>query len=347
MSMEVTVLEARGPPSRPVLAVSSGAVRRQAKLQVNQPFVIPHPRGRPCNIEVSLFQQLACQQVLPPAADSAEEGDVCSIPVRKPDGGACQVKLKLSRSDNPSKKLAPKAAEPVKCKTLDEEEEALKTRQYLEQHQLQYCIQGLIQDVLQEQPIDPYKYMLRQLRRCQGGGDARAPVPTPEEAKQRAERIEEENRLKPVPPAGPNTGRPGKQMPQMPSRQARFERLVAKCSLRLVFRMPLVRAAGEESVREEVQIAKARRIVPGILSKARASAIQQAAAEARKVSSKRKMVQSILGLSYVGAAELARHRGRQTVAAAACKALYGRVVDVIRAGDKWEDVIDPIAASGP
>jgi hypothetical protein len=44
------------------------------------------------------------------------------------------------------------------------------TRDYLDQHQLQQRIQTLIQDVLREQPDNPYKYMLEQLRKAQASG---------------------------------------------------------------------------------------------------------------------------------------------------------------------------------
>eukprot|EP00929_Paragymnodinium_shiwhaense_P095492 TRINITY_DN5665_c0_g1_i1.p1 TRINITY_DN5665_c0_g1~~TRINITY_DN5665_c0_g1_i1.p1 ORF type:complete len:329 (+),score=84.62 TRINITY_DN5665_c0_g1_i1:106-1092(+) len=311
--MEVTVLEAQGPPSRPVLAVSSGAVRRQAKLQVNQPFVIPHPRGK-SSIEVSLFQQLACQ-VLP---ESACDEAVCSIPVRRPDGGSSQVKLRLSRSDSlPAKeaKPSPLPSPPVEqfpSKPPVEDEEAARTRQYLEQHQLQYCIQGLIQDVLQEQPTDPYRYMLQQLRRCQGGGDVRAPVPTVEAATQNAARIEEQSKLMPHPPAGPKPGGPGGR--RRPGSQSETEQqeqqqrtMVARCVLGVVLRAPEVLKAGEDGLRQEAQLAAATRLTERIMGASRERVVREAASG----SSKSHQVAAILHLAYDGAAQYLSPQARR------------------------------------
>lgn len=155
--MEVTVVEAMGPPSRPVLAVHAGSVRRQAKLEVNQPFVIPHPHPgseAACSVAVSLFQQLASHTL--PEQDKAEA--ICSIPVRKPDGGKSEVKLRIRRggAGGTQDGYSQKATDDVGL-----------NREYLEHHKMESRIQTLILDVLREQPGDPYRYMLEQLRQYQ------------------------------------------------------------------------------------------------------------------------------------------------------------------------------------
>lgn len=155
--MEITVLDVTNPPTKPVLAIHAGSVRRQAKLEVNQPFVIPHPGSQTGPVEVSLFQQLA-SHVLP--SDNTPEV-FCNIPVKTPNGQSSQVQLRVRRGE---------AAHADKLQKTDDSMGV--TRDYLDHHQLQQRIQSLIQDVLREQPDNPYKYMLQQLRKTKGANRA-------------------------------------------------------------------------------------------------------------------------------------------------------------------------------
>jgi hypothetical protein len=157
--MEVTVLEAANLPNRPVMAIHAGSVRRQAKLEVNSPFVIPHPGAQCGSVEVSVFQQIASQVLL---CDNPSES-VCSIPVSSRDGTSSLVQLRVRRGD-----AALSAISADKVKPGSAEDSIGMTRDYLDHHQLQQCIQKLIQDVLRVQPDNPYKYMLEQLRKENG-----------------------------------------------------------------------------------------------------------------------------------------------------------------------------------
>ncbi|CAE8622744.1 unnamed protein product [Polarella glacialis] len=106
----------------------------------------------------------------------------CSIPVRRPDGTASQVKLCVRRSD-------PASANG----TNGVQEDCLGvTKDYLDHHHLQQRVQGLIQDVLRDQPLDPYRYMMEALRKVQA---ERAPPPEQKDA--------EAEPLVPKPPAKP------------------------------------------------------------------------------------------------------------------------------------------------
>lgn len=152
--MEVTCLEVSNPPAKAVLAIHAGSVRRQAKLEVNAPFIIPHQGTESGPIWVSLFQQLATQ-VLP---EDKQPEVYCSIPVSNSDGASKNVQLRIRRGDALIANSGPKPP-PVDSIGV--------TRDYLEHHQLQQRIQSLIQDVLREQPDNPYKYMVEQLRKLQ------------------------------------------------------------------------------------------------------------------------------------------------------------------------------------
>lgn len=157
------MLEVTNLPSKPVLAIHAGSVRRQAKLEVNRPFVIPHPGSQTGPVKVSLLQQLATH-VLP--HDTTPEV-FCNIPVKTLDGRSSEVQLRIRRGE---------AANAGKQQKTDGNMEV--TRDYLEHHQLQQKIQSLIQDVLREQPENPYKYMLQLLKLQKSGVAVQESAPT-------------------------------------------------------------------------------------------------------------------------------------------------------------------------
>eukprot|EP00747_Dinoflagellata_sp_TGD_P184380 gnl/TRDRNA2_/TRDRNA2_39943_c0_seq1.p1 gnl/TRDRNA2_/TRDRNA2_39943_c0~~gnl/TRDRNA2_/TRDRNA2_39943_c0_seq1.p1 ORF type:complete len:402 (-),score=60.70 gnl/TRDRNA2_/TRDRNA2_39943_c0_seq1:105-1310(-) len=191
--MEVTVLDVRNAPTKPVLAIHAGSVRRQARLELNQPFVIPHPGTQPGPVQVTLFQQLASQVL----RDDGRPEAFCSIPVRNTDGASSQVKIRVRRGDT----LA--ASDDRALRAASGQDSMSITRDYLNQHQLQQRIQSLIQDVLREQPDDPYKYMLSMLRKSRE--TERKDPKAPSAAKPP---------LKPSPPQGGSPTRPQRPGPQ-------------------------------------------------------------------------------------------------------------------------------------
>jgi len=158
--MEVTVMQAEDMPSQPVLAVRAGLARRQGKLELGKPFMVARPNSENNTVEVTLFQQLA-SQTLPGGPEV-----LCSVPVRRPDGAASQVKLRVRR---------------VECAADTNPQEAgAAAKEYLDKHRLQQKIQDMIQEVLHEQPRDPYRYMLEQLRKVKAAQvSAQAPAPAP------------------------------------------------------------------------------------------------------------------------------------------------------------------------
>lgn len=149
------MLEARNAPAKPMLAVHAGSVRRQARLEINQPFVIPHPGKDTVSVEVRLFQQLAASSL----RDDGASEKLCELPVKKADGSASTVKLRVRRDGCSNGNSGSRSVENPMSVTKD----------YLDTHHLQQRIQNLIQDVLTEQPEDPYRYMLEQLKKVRGG----------------------------------------------------------------------------------------------------------------------------------------------------------------------------------
>jgi len=143
---------AQNTPAEPVLAIHTGSTRRLGKLEVDRPFIIPYPGSSACAVEVALFSQLASQFL--PSAGKAEA--TCSIPVRRPDGGASQVQLRVRRE-------ASGAGAKTEVEPADNAKKRIGARDYLDHHGLYARIQQLMEEVLKCQPDDPFQYMLEQL----------------------------------------------------------------------------------------------------------------------------------------------------------------------------------------
>lgn len=262
--MEVTVLDALNAPLRPVLTIHTGSVRRQAKLEVNQPFIIPSPNVPNSTVEVALFQQLA-SQLLP---DDGKAEAVADIPVRKPDGTASQVKLGVKRGKDLPAAPKPSSQDPLSA-----------TRDYLDQHQLQQKIQNLIQDVLHNQPDDPYRYMLQQLKRNKARPFEQL------DGKQEDSELAgatESSGLVPRPPDQPKpTGgspRKGRSSGSKPDnkgvlpRGASEAQEAARWALRRVFHLPELLGEAEKSCRQHLQMCQSLEIASSVLTVARGKA---------------------------------------------------------------------------
>eukprot|EP00927_Polykrikos_kofoidii_P085035 TRINITY_DN9131_c0_g1_i2.p1 TRINITY_DN9131_c0_g1~~TRINITY_DN9131_c0_g1_i2.p1 ORF type:complete len:361 (-),score=65.85 TRINITY_DN9131_c0_g1_i2:131-1213(-) len=158
--MEVTILESNNVPDKPVVAVQVGSSPlRQAGLQVGKPIMVPRVGdGQQLPVEVCLFNQLA-SGALP---DGKEETDY-SIPVSI-NGAKKEVKLRVTRTPGAEGETIPESPS-----LLGETDRRL-GEEYLDRHDLQVRIQGLVEEVLKEQPGDPFKYMLSLLRKCKEHG---------------------------------------------------------------------------------------------------------------------------------------------------------------------------------
>jgi len=276
-ALEFICLDADNLPPKAVLAVKTGSVRRQVKLEVNHPFVVPDPGKSSAQVELALFQQLA-SQLLP---DEGTADTTCAIPVRRPDGTASQVKLSIHRG---ASSLASKAAA--------EDDTIGVTKDYLDQHHLQQRVQGLIQDVLREQPQDPYRYMLTQLRKVQAGEETLPEMPLQEGAALAAAAAETaaaaippekpkepEEPLVPRPPDKPKPS--GARPAPAAGRQIKVQVDTKSWKLsthvvRTVLESPRVRKVGEDSIRMGVAKQQSVGMTSSILEQAREKAVKKA-----------------------------------------------------------------------
>lgn len=279
--MEVTCLDVSNPLSNAVLAIHAGSVRRQAKLELNSPFIIPQPSSQSGPVEVSLFQQLASGSL--PQADEAKPEVFCNIPFRKSDGDASEVQLRIRRGD------AISASDGTKDTTKDS---IGLTREYLDHHQLQQRIQSLIQDVLREQPENPYKYMVEQLRKVQAEKAKNEEANKPKSQAAEGQADAPTQPMAPRPPSQPKPSKTGRNLqaqtksldPKPPSKPSapqdaasRSEaQAAARYSMSMVLRGKPCLAAAEYSLRmaERTQVASA--MSAGILGSVKEKLVQQA-----------------------------------------------------------------------
>jgi len=147
--MEVTLLDGRNLPAHPVLSVQVGPGQRHACLEVNQTVTLPCTGVEHREVEVGLYQRVA-SEVLP--SDGKEA--LCSIPVRKSDGSATQVSLRVRRAPPGLSHFDGQCVDGTAASTDQD-------RQYC----LYEWINGVVQAVLREQPEDPCRFLLEMLRK--------------------------------------------------------------------------------------------------------------------------------------------------------------------------------------
>lgn len=148
--MEVTVLEAENMPRKPVIAVRAGTSLRHVEMSLHEPFRVPRVDAEDNSINISLYQMLGTQTIL----DADQFESVCNIPVRLPAGTCSQVKLRVRRGATATSNGSSPGAE-----------------DYLNTHQLEARIQSLFEMVLKQQPENPYRCMIQELRKIRGEGD--------------------------------------------------------------------------------------------------------------------------------------------------------------------------------
>lgn len=288
--MEITILEALPSlPSKPVLAIHApaGGVRRQAKLEVNQPIVVPYPCALTGKMEVTLFNQMASGFLLEENSKQPDGASTCSLPVRRTDGEASQVKLGVRRGPN---------KESDRNASLLAQDSISVTRDYLEHHQLQARIQNLIQDVLGEQPANPYRFMLERLQATQAArgskrkeGVQTIASPSDEEGSKTSKTPEAIKPKAPVVPRPPDSTKPkmtGRSL--APANRAQLcppvrrhtnnpALAVASVAISMVLRMPACLEVVTESLRNVVQQIEARKLGASIISSTKRKLLNKAA----------------------------------------------------------------------
>mmetsp|Transcript_53899 Transcript_53899/g.115764 ORF Transcript_53899/g.115764 Transcript_53899/m.115764 type:complete len:431 (+) Transcript_53899:117-1409(+) len=166
--MELSVLEVTGAPSKALLAISSGSVRRTSDLAIGQPMLIPvEVAGGDAKLSISLLKHLG-SAVMP---GDLPDKEIFAVPIAGGDGK--EVKLQATRRSAPSE--PPKASE--------SEPAPKEPWHYLGYQEIQNVVQRLFDEVLRDRPAEPYKFMADRLRALKTSGDiGKAAAATPKEA---------------------------------------------------------------------------------------------------------------------------------------------------------------------
>jgi len=291
--MEVTILDAANLPTKAILAINTGSIRGQVKPEVNQPFVVASS-GSTSSVEVALFQQMGTRLMV----DEGQNEAHCCIPFRRADGINSKVQLQIRRKHQDTCSIS--GGSPG-------QELATMATGYLAKHKLRERCENLIQDVLREQPDDPYKCMLEALKRARSaapqsntaivkefpgkeackneGGNSSEQEMLSKKACSKADGCDilpptvPQQPLVPHPPAGPAPARKGR--PLIGTHKTtttsgcvctgcpRKEAVsLARISITMVMKSPSVQRAAQDSIRDAVRKESAQRLATHILTNA-------------------------------------------------------------------------------
>ncbi|CAJ1421392.1 unnamed protein product [Effrenium voratum] len=141
--MEVSILEGKGLPPDALVALKVGTQRKATKIEA-APRKVDMAAGK---CLVTVLQSMGGGDLTMP---KGAQGDAVTtkLPVVKPDGTKTKILIQ---------------AKPAEKQNLDEKSLKL-------QEKANNIIQGLMSDVLEQQPADPYAFMLQKLRAVKDGG---------------------------------------------------------------------------------------------------------------------------------------------------------------------------------
>lgn len=176
--MEVTVLQADNVPERPVLDIRMGPSRQQTPLEVNKLMSLPHPGNYHLPVEVGLFERLV-SQVLPVQEHGAREVQIPVLPHPQLGSPATQVRLRIrstpmsDRFADAEAALSSSSSGPRRSPLGSSAPASLtiswgsngSVRDDQDMDRMMDWFQGMMGDVLREQPADPLVFMLTKLRK--------------------------------------------------------------------------------------------------------------------------------------------------------------------------------------
>lgn len=176
--MEVTVLQADNVPERPVLDIRIGPSRQQTPLEVNKTMSLPDPGNYHLPVEVGLFERLV-SQVLPVQEHGAREVQIPVLPHPQLGSPATQVRLRIrstpmsDRFADAEAALSSSSSGPRRSPLGSSAPASLtnswgsngSVRDDQDMDRMMDWFQGMMGDVLREQPADPLVFMLTKLRK--------------------------------------------------------------------------------------------------------------------------------------------------------------------------------------
>jgi hypothetical protein len=200
----------------------------------------------------------------------------------------------------------------------------------------------MIQEVLREQPSDPYKYMLDLLKKSRAEPVSR-PIEVPAEAgasTKNPEAVTVEQPLEPRPPENPKptNARPGsKKIAPAPAKQKIVVKRdeahqIAYRTIRLVLRTPKCLEVAVDSLKESECHIKAQSLTASIMSKAKEKAVVRATCGASVRDQARASIMMCLQDAFVTTSRVYA----QSLSVKVRAACYTGAVKIITANPEWE-----------
>eukprot|EP00440_Ansanella_granifera_P075650 gb/GFBE01082087.1/.p1 GENE.gb/GFBE01082087.1/~~gb/GFBE01082087.1/.p1 ORF type:complete len:1793 (+),score=430.45 gb/GFBE01082087.1/:1-5379(+) len=147
--MDVTVTSAQGLPAKAYLSLRAGDVRKQVQYKPGECFRFD-VKSVPRHVVVDVFEKVGSAQVnLADLANSAYGG---AVQLNGRDGSP--IVLDMQVKVRPQHSIAE-----VKKPRISRHQAALEAQSYLEAHNVQKILQGMVHELLSSQPADPLSFM--------------------------------------------------------------------------------------------------------------------------------------------------------------------------------------------
>jgi len=172
--MDITVVNASNIPDKAYLSIRAGDVRRQTQFKPGETFQFDL-KTAPRTFMVDVFEKIGSRQVtLSDLTQMNDKGDLKdSIEVQGINGRQpIQLDMKVNVKD-------PAASLGEKPKRTSRHQAALKAKTYLDGHEVQKILQGMVHSLLSKQPEDPLSFMTTYLKEQGGHKDLVPATPAP------------------------------------------------------------------------------------------------------------------------------------------------------------------------
>lgn len=150
--MEVSVTGSQGIPDGSILSIRAGQVRRQGNLAPNKPMHFEKGPMQASPFKIDVFAPIASSRLtLTPGGGN--------YAVSLKDGMLIDLMVKPTEANGNGHLGSNEDIRETQSRQSRRQKAALDTQAYIEEHQLVQFVQNLMQSVLAEKPMDPYKYM--------------------------------------------------------------------------------------------------------------------------------------------------------------------------------------------
>eukprot|EP00747_Dinoflagellata_sp_TGD_P168464 gnl/TRDRNA2_/TRDRNA2_194901_c0_seq1.p1 gnl/TRDRNA2_/TRDRNA2_194901_c0~~gnl/TRDRNA2_/TRDRNA2_194901_c0_seq1.p1 ORF type:complete len:407 (-),score=82.02 gnl/TRDRNA2_/TRDRNA2_194901_c0_seq1:49-1269(-) len=177
-SLQIQLTCADGIPPGSIVSIRAGETRRQAALCLDKPFVFATRKDEANPFKINIFSELGHARL------TLRPGEMCYVAHIEDDSGARVARLEFEARDNSEGEKKYKLGVDAKTSgggpgaggdasgtgvgpssgAVERVQKSVIASRYLDEHGLYQYMQGLIQSLLTERPVNPYQYMIQQLQ---------------------------------------------------------------------------------------------------------------------------------------------------------------------------------------